>query len=59
MGTHSNYQPSSLPRTEVVVTLLEVSEIEDGVVALPIGHLKTRCGVGAGTEMRTQYLPAH
>ena len=37
----------------LVITLLEVSEREEGVVAihLPIGSLKT--------DMRTQYLPAH
>ena len=47
MGTHSSYQLGCLYRTEgykVVVTLLEVSEREEGVVALrlPIGPV-TRC----------------
>ena len=41
--------------------MLEVNEKEDGVVALnlPNGPFKTPLGIGAGTEMRTQYLPAH
>ena len=41
--------------------MLEVNEIEEGVVFLHlhIGPLKTPIWVGAGTEMRTQYLPAH
>ena len=38
-----------------MVTLLEVSEKEEAVVALhlPIGPLKKTLWVGAGTEMRT------
>ena len=58
------YQLGCLSGTDgwwLVVTLLEVSEKEQGVMAiqLPIGSLKTRSGFGAGTEMRTQYLPVH
>ena len=45
MGTYSSYQLGCLSRTEgylLVVTLLEVSEKEEGVVALhlPSGPLK-------------------
>ena len=45
MGTHSSYQLGCLSCTDsqqLVVTLLEVSESEEGVVAihLPIGPLK-------------------
>ena len=38
MGTHSSYD------SRLVVTLLEISEKEEGVVAIhpTIGHLKTR-----------------
>ena len=36
--------------------MLEVSEKEEGVVALPF---KTPLLVGAGTKKQTQYLPAH
>ena len=45
----------------LLVTLLEVSVREEGAVAIhrPIGSLKPRSVVEAGTEMRTQYLPAH
>ena len=58
MGTHSSYQRDCLG--QLVVTMLEVSEREESVVALhlPIGPLKHLLWVGAGTEMRTQYLPA-
>ena len=45
---------------KLVVTLLAVNEREEGVVALhpPIGSLKKLLWVGAGTEIRTQYLLA-
>ena len=63
IGTHSSYQLGCLSteRLVVVVTLLEVSDREEGVVALhlPIGPLKTLLWVGVGTKMRTQNLPAH
>ena len=41
--------------------MLEVSEKEEGVVVirLPIGALKNPLCVGACTEIRTKYLPAH
>ena len=50
MGTHSSYQLGCLSRTlgqELVITLLEVSDREEGVVALhlPIGSLKTHSGL--------------
>ena len=59
MGKQSSYQLGCLGEKERVVTLLEVSEREEGVVALLLrtGPLKPLC-IGAGTEMRTQYLPA-
>ena len=50
MDTHSSYELGCLARTDgkqLVVTLLEVSEKEDDVVALhlPTGTLKTRSGL--------------
>ena len=56
MGTHSSYQLGCLSRTdgyELVVTVLEVSEKEEGVVAihLPTGPLKNPLWVGASTEI--------
>ena len=50
MGTHSSYQLGCLFRTDgyyLVVTLLEVSEKEEGVVAihLPMGPFNTRSGL--------------
>ena len=46
MGTHSSYQLGCLSRT-MEVALLEVSEREEGVVALHllIGSLKTHSGL--------------
>ena len=43
-----------------VVTLLEVSEKEEGCSGLTPTHraFKNSLWVGTGTEMRTQYLPA-
>ena len=51
----------SVQDSMLVVTLLEVIEKEEGVVALhlPSGPLKRAFWVGTSTEMRTQYLPAH
>ena len=59
MGTQSRYQLGCVTRT--VVTLLEVSEKEDGVEALhlPKGQIKKPLCDGAGSEIRTQYIPAH
>ena len=50
MGTQSRYQLGCLSR--LVITLLEVSEREEGVVAV-----KNPPWVGAATKMRTQHLP--
>ena len=59
MGTQSRYQLGFLSRT--VVILLEVSEKEDGVEALhlPKGQIKNPLCDGGGSEIRTQYIPAH
>ena len=65
MGTQSSYQLGCLSRTEglkLVLTLLEVSEREEGVVAIHTPThwvFKNPLWVGDSTEMRTQYLPAH
>ena len=64
MGTYHSYELGCLYMTVclyLVVTLLEVSEKEEALVALhlPIGPLKKPLWVGAGNEMRTQYLSAH
>ena len=40
--------------------MLEVSEIEEGVVAINLATGPTKPALGGvGTEMRTQYLPTH